>query len=486
MTTEAPARALPLQVKLVATMVALLVLGLVATGVTASAALHSYLLDRVDSSLSDALHSPDLANPAGRDRRGGRVTAAAGAYYSAILAPDGTPAYSSASTDVVAKLPKLPQLNADEALRRTGHPFTVGAMQDSSSWRVATGVIGGGPYAGGVAVVALGLSDVGSTEHRLAEIELLVGAGALLLLAVAGFLMVRSSLRPLLEVERTAEAIAAGDLSRRVPEQDPRTEVGRLSRVFNTMLGRIETAFAAQQASEAAARASEEKMRRFVADASHELRTPLTSIRGFAELYRMGAVDSPAQLDRNMGRVETEAARMGTLVEDLLLLARLDQQRPLDQSPVDLAMLASDAVHDLRAVARDRVITLTVPPSQESAVVLGDDARLRQVFANLLSNAIVHTPDGTPVSVGVSIEGEEVVVEVTDVGPGMTAQEATRVFERFYRVDVSRARAHGGAGLGLSIVASLVQAHGGAVTVHSAPGEGATFVVRLPRATGPA
>ena len=300
-----------------------------------------------------------------------------------------------------------------------------------------------------------------------------------------GYGVVRSSLRPLVEVEQTAGAIAAGDLSRRVPEADPRTEVGRLSRALNAMLGQIESAFTAQANSEGAARASEERMRRFVADASHELRTPLTSIRGFAELYRQGAVPDSTAVTRVMRRIEDEAARMGVLVEDLLMLARLDEQRPLERLPVDLLTIASDALHDARVLGPDHPSHLDVATHGVAPVVLGDEARLRQVVSNLVSNALVHTPPGTTVSVRIANERADdgaqwVLLEIADDGPGLAPDARIRIFERFYRADPSRTRASGGSGLGLSIVAALVAAHGGTVRVESEPGEGTTFQVRLP------
>jgi two-component system OmpR family sensor kinase len=311
-------------------------------------------------------------------------------------------------------------------------------------------------------------------------------------LAGLGYALVRTSLRPLEEIESTAEAIAAGNLSRRVPAQDPRTEVGRLGRALNGMLSQIETAFRAREASEARARRSEDRMRRFVADASHELRTPLTSIRGFAELYRQGAVVDPDDVARAMRRIEGEASRMGLLVEDLLLLARLDQHRQLERRPVDLLTLAVDAVHDARAVAPERRIALDVRPQtagDSAPVVLGDEPRLRQVLSNLVGNALTHTPAGTPVTVRVGTAQENgsgwAVLDVADTGPGLAPEETERVFERFYRADPSRTRGQGGIGLGLSIVAALVAAHGGTVDVASAPGAGATFRVRLPLAPPP-
>jgi two-component system OmpR family sensor kinase len=292
-------------------------------------------------------------------------------------------------------------------------------------------------------------------------------------------------LRPLREVEDTAAAIAAGDLSRRVADDDPRTEVGRLGAAFNTMLGRIEQSFRAQAASEEEARRSEDKMRRFVADASHELRTPLTSIRGFAELHRLqqgaGPGSGSADVGRSLQRIESEATRMGLLVEDLLMLARLDQERPLGEEPVDLLAVAADVVHDTAARAPDRVVRLVAVPSPEPPVVAGDDARLRQVLTNLVDNAVQHAPPGTPVEVRVAADaGRSAVVEVVDHGPGLSPEQKEHVFERFWRADSSRTREDGGAGLGLAIVSALVARHGGAVEVDDTPGGGATFRVRLP------
>ena len=284
-----------------------------------------------------------------------------------------------------------------------------------------------------------------------------------------------------------------------LPDGDERTEVGRLSLALNGMLARIEWSFRAQQESEEQARASETRMRRFVADASHELRTPLTSIRGFAELYRQGAVGGPEETARLMQRIESEGARMGGLVEDLLQLARLDQQRPLTITPVDLAEVAGDAVHDARAVQPDRPISLQLDPSlSELPVVLGDEARLRQVVGNLVTNALVHTPQTAPVTVTVSDEpaagdgtadaddGGVVVLRVADGGPGMAPEDAARVFERFYRADKSQARTAGGTGLGLAIVKHVATNHGGEVSVWSREGSGSTFTLRLPSSAGAA
>jgi two-component system OmpR family sensor kinase len=307
-------------------------------------------------------------------------------------------------------------------------------------------------------------------------ILVVVGAVVLVLVGVGGALIVRQTLRPLREVEDVAESIAAGDLSQRVPEHPTSTEVGRLAASLNAMLSQIERAFAVQAA-------SEERMRRFASDASHELRTPLAAVRGYAELYRQGAVTEKADLDGTMRRIEDEAARMGGLVEDLLTLARLDEQRDEKRLPVDLTVVAADAVQDARALDPDRAVRLTgrngpLGPTN----VLGDEARLRQVVTNLVANALRHTPAGTPVELAVGHDDGYGIVEVRDHGGGIAPDHARKVFERFFRADASRQRSSGGSGLGLAIVAAIVGAHGGQVGVSQTPGGGATFAVRLPLA----
>ncbi|HMI24212.1 MAG TPA: HAMP domain-containing sensor histidine kinase, partial [Streptosporangiaceae bacterium] len=358
----------------------------------------------------------------------------------------------------------------------------------------------------GTLIVGTDLGNLNAVIGRLAATELIVGLIILVILTMAVVAVVRANLRPLVDIEETAGEIADGHLNRRVPERDPRTEIGSLGRSLNIMLSQIEAAFHAREESEAAAHHSEERMRRFVADAGHELRTPLTAIRGFAEYYRQrggmqtrwdrgetlatGGGLTPSDLDRLMQRVEKEAARMGLLVEDLLLLARLDQQRPLARQPVDLLSLAGDAVHDARLLAPARTVDLSVQPGA-AFLVIGDEPRLRQVIGNLMSNALTHTPDGTPIEVSIGSgtldprlpdSPPAVTLDVTDHGPGMTPEQAHRVFERFYRTDQARTRATGGSGLGLAIVNALVAAHGGVASVRTAPGQGATFRIALPLA----
>ena len=328
----------------------------------------------------------------------------------------------------------------------------------------------------GTIVIAIPLTDVVATTRRLVFVEMMVALGVLLGVGVVGWWLVRRGLRPLDRMAETADEISAGDLSQRVEPDDEETEVGRLGRALNVMLGRIEASFEEQ-------RASEERLRRFIADASHELRTPITSIRGYAELFRHGAAARPDDLERAMRRIEDEGARMGLLVEDLLLLARLDQGRALASESVDLSALVADAADDARAVDPSREVSASLP--DEGVFVAGDEGRLRQVLANLMENARVHTPEGTPVEVRVRRSGDEAVVTVADRGPGLTAEEAARVFERFYRGDPSRSRSSGGTGLGLSIAAAVIEALGGRIEASSTPGEGATFTVTLPLAPQP-
>jgi two-component system OmpR family sensor kinase len=472
----------PLRITLVALLVTLVALALVATGAGATAMLRGYLVSQQDAELRAVLKQAE---------NNGSIVAAClaedaqwlpSSSFVACLSPDGVVTVLGSPPERGEDLPDVRDLG-DHDHGRDGdggpaRPRTVSSGGGGADWRVVTADLPGGH----TLVVGTDLARDQAAIGQLVALQVVVGLIVLVVLGIAGYLLVRNSLRALAGVERTARAIAAGDLSQRVPEGDDRTEVGRLSTALNGMLSRIERAFRAQQASEAQARGSEERMRRFVADASHELRTPLTSIRGFAELYRQGAVRTEDDVRRLMGRIEAEGARMGTLVEDLLLLARLDQQRPLTIGAVDLAAIAGDAVHDARAVQPGRPIALRLEESlSDVPVVQGDEARLRQVVGNLVTNALTHTPPDSRVTVTLDGDADSVVLRVADEGPGMSSEAAGRAFERFYRVDTARTREAGGTGLGLAIVASLVAAHGGTVDLVTAPGEGATFAVRLPR-----
>ncbi len=619
----------PLRVKLITAVLALVGIALVVISVAGISILRSYLLDQADAQLS-RLH--DVATSEHHRFGGGgfggpfapeKYVLQAVVGNGQVVAMNNTPQFGQNGPDVPDSQAWL-KANA-------GKPVTVSAISGDDSWRIAAYPgrsftvfnqdTGAESEVNGTLVIGVDVTNAYNTISRLTTIDLIVSVLLLILLCIIGIAVVRASLRPLTDIEETAGAIAAGDLTRRVPESDPRTEVGRLGRSLNAMLAQIEAAFAARAASELAARRSEERMRQFVADASHELRTPLTAIRGFAEYYRQrggvaelpgGAAALPpagdgrdtarrrgagheleagpvsrwpdpgaqqwaeagpyptqpaapdpdtaqpgvvasregagtlarADLDRIMRRVEQESARMSVLVEDMLLLARLDQQRPLEQHTVDMLTLAADAVHDARVVAPDRNISLAVG-SGAALLVIGDEVRLRQVVGNLVNNALTHTPEGSPIEVRVrsgsldewrtrpagggnalavarAVPGAvpapppppspeaapahgpargwvpgpahapgpadtgdpyaAVVFEVADHGPGLTPDQAEHVFERFYRGDQARSRKAGGTGLGLAIVAALVAAHGGAVWVESAPGRGATFCIAIPLA----
>jgi two-component system OmpR family sensor kinase len=502
----------PLRVRLVAILLVLVAAALVGSGVAAAATMRSYLVGRVDSQLKsvpsdphdhdgdiDRHGAPDTGADEDRRLPSAFVIEEVNASGAVVLGP------TSNLVDSEEPLPKLPTLTAAQASSGDTRLITVDAAGGSDAWRVLIRPTTLPDGTRGAQLVAQSLGDVDRTVDQLTMLLLIIGGVAIVVLAGVGYLVVRASLRPLGEVERTAAAIAGGDLSQRVPAIDPRTEVGQLSTALNTMLAEIELAFAERAASESAARhseermrqselaarRSEERMRRFVADASHELRTPLTTIRGFAELYRQGAVTDAQELARAMRHIEEEAARMGLLVEDLLLLARLDQERPLAQVPVDLLPVAVEAVAGVRAADPAREIRLEIGRTDPPPIVIGDEPRLRQILANLLANAVKHTPPVTPVTVTLHTECAaadgtgRVVLVVADKGPGMSTEHAARVFERFYRADAARSRADGGAGLGLAIVAALVAGHAGVITVETAPGRGASFRVELPLAAVP-
>ncbi|MFE9102645.1 sensor histidine kinase [Actinomadura geliboluensis] len=471
-----------LRVKLIAGMLVLVTFGMTVMSAAGASVLRQYLVGRADDQLRSSVgRAVEQVVPQLRRGEVNIDVRIPSEMYGQVRTDDGhalgqNPAWSETGH------PKLPA----DLREHIDRPFTVRGT-GGSQWRILAE-----PIPGGIIVLAFSMDEVDRTVQRLVVIDAIVGLLVLGVLVALGVWVVRASLRPLAAVEETAGAIAAGDLSRRVPQADPRTEMGRLGRSLNTMLGQIEAAFGARAESEAAARRSEEtalrseeRMRRFIADASHELRTPLTAIRGFAEFYRQGAARSPAELDRLIGRIEETASRMGLLVEDLLLLARLDRQRPIERRPVDLLAVAADSVQEARVLAPERKIDLSVEGGL-AYQVRGDEPRLRQVLGNLLSNAIAHTPEGTPVDVrllpGTLRGGPAAVIAVADQGPGLSAEQAERVFERFYRADEARSRDYGGAGLGLAIVAALVAAHEGIVEADSTPGGGATFRVVLPLA----
>ncbi|MEZ5380741.1 MAG: HAMP domain-containing sensor histidine kinase [Microthrixaceae bacterium] len=362
-----------------------------------------------------------------------------------------------------------PEIDAEQALANapTRQPFTVDGHDESAAYRVLS-------YRDGpsdtVITLAMPLDSVEAAVTDLIRVETLGVLVILAALAALAWWVIRLGIRPVKAMTHAATTIAEGDLSHRVPDADPRTEAGELGAALNVMMARIESSFDEQQRAQA-------RLRDFVADASHELRTPVATIRGYSELYRAGGLGTPDSLDDAMARTEAEAVRMGSMVEDLLTLARADQDRPLELAEVDLAALARDAVADATAVDPGRPVTAEIG---EPLVLRGDQARLRQVIANLLTNARVHTPPGTPVTVTTARDDGWAMLTVRDEGPGMAHEAATRAFERFYRADPSRSRHSGGSGLGLSIVEAMVRAHGGTATLDSTPGKGTTVSIRLP------
>jgi two-component system OmpR family sensor kinase len=469
---------------LAVTVVALV--GLLVADIATYAALRTFLVDRIDTSLDNA--NVPLANllleqgpPGGigdRADEAALAAAAPGAYVDWRTVDGETIQAGSTRGAYATAVPRLPARVTGVDDPGDVRYFTVGSERVRRSGR------GGTPdfrvrlehrTDGTTLMVALPLDEVDRTLHQLVVIAIVVTGAALLAAIGLGLWLVRIGLRPLRDIETTASSIAGGDLSLRVPEDD-RTEVGRLGASLNTMLGYIEQAFARQAA-------SEEQLRRFVADASHELRTPLSAVSAYAELFERGAHERPADLARVMRGIRVETARMQMLIDDLLLLARLDEGRPLASERVDLLAVLDDAVDAARAVGPEWPITLDAPAA---AAVTGDPMAMRQVIDNLLANVRTHTPAGTRTVVSLrsarSPESgtDEVVLAVADDGPGLAPADAERVFERFYRVDASRSRERGGSGLGLAVVAALVTAHNGRVDVETSPGHGATFRVHLP------
>ena len=457
--------------RLLVGVISLVAVAILVLDVSTYAALRSFLVNKIDLQLTsghqDAVFALGGGGPRGGNQQSqfppGTVVELLGIDGSVVDARVSTPFGSTPSS----ARPVVPKTLPNAGVDIPAPPFTVqstgqGGFQ-MTDWPENS-------FAGQYVVLAIPLTDVESTLSQLLLLEVLISLGVLVATAVFAVLIIRISLSPLQRMGSVAADIAAGDLSRRVEPATSKTEIGRLGLALNGMLSQIEAAFEQRKA-------SEQRLRRFIADASHELRTPLTSIRGYSEMLRRGAAKSPSDSELARRRIEEESVRMSTLVDDMLLIARLDQGRPLEQEPVDLRAIATDAVADARAVAPQREITLDAP---SPTVVTGDDTRLRQVLGNLVRNAIVHTPPTTPIEVGVSRENGVGRVSVVDHGPGLNTEDISRIFEPFYRADQSRSRDSGGAGLGLSIVTAVVSAHGGQVKVKETSGGGVTFEVELP------
>ena len=467
-----------LRLRLLLALVGLVAAGLLIADAATYFSLRSFMIDRVDQQLVSA------TQPITRWLNGyGGPTGSPGAQaaglpvgtYARIQTSDGDVLHTGTVVAYEGQSQPVPDLPAPLPGARHGSAvlFTTGAIDAGTRFRVLALP---DDLSGHTLVIAMPLTEVQQTLTRLLTIEVVVTFAVLAGLGALAWWLVRRELRPLDEMAAAAGRIAAGDLSERVMPAERKTEVGRLGLALNGMLERIELAFAERTA-------SEERLRRFLADASHELRTPLTSIRGYAEMFHRGAKDEPEDLALVMRRIEEEGKRMGVMVDELLMLARLGEGREPERTAVNLGRVVHDAVSDARASDPGREIELAAP---DELFVLGDELQLRQVVANLVGNAQRHTPAGTAVRVAATTEGTSVLLTVADKGPGMPPEVASRVFEPFYRADPARARATGGAGLGLAIVAAIVQAHRGSISVATKPGDGATFAVRLPLTVAPA
>lgn len=478
-------RQVSLRTKLVALMSSLMILGIAVTAVGSAQSLRLMLTAQVDSELKSntraitdlmlkdftKLNPITTTNP-GFDR-----------FYGEIIDSKNTQIYEMPrkqdSGDKPLDAPDLNPSTIDKLRDDISVSVTVpGTLPNSSGWRVRIWPL---KISDNDIIYALPMDSVKNTVDKAAMLVLSTGMLATLLMSMIAYGITTRALLPLLRVERTAAAIAAGDLSRRVEDYPPETEVGRLSRSLNAMLAHIEHAFRGRAA-------SERKMRRFIQDASHELRTPLVTIQGYSEFYRQGGLEDPEMLKMAMGRIEAESKRMAQLVEDLLTLARLDEQRPLDRKPVDLLLLAGDAVEDARVNATDRTVRLVGLDDNSGpkpAPTSGDEARLRQIVANLMTNALRYTPEGTDIEIAVGVKPvidgrSDAILEIRDHGPGISEEDANRVFERFYRADSSRQRETGGTGLGLAIVAAIAAQHDGQIRLSETPGGGATMSIHLP------
>jgi two-component system, OmpR family, sensor kinase len=481
-----------LRTRLVLAVTAVALTALLAADIATYSSLRTFLYNRVDQALiaqaalfenqpqgGVAVGQP---NPVDGQQRFYPPHLTSSGYYFEVRSPDGSVRFpanpSPVYVDGKAYSPKLPAHISDfemttagndpgvffnAASTKTGGPeFRVLAVQRSDD---------------DVVILATSLAETNSTLHGLLVIELTVTALALLAAVILSLWVVRVGLHPLRDIEATADAIAAGEMDQRVPGENERTEVGRLARALNVMLSRIQSAFEQRDETEAELRTSEERLRRFVADASHELRTPLAAVSAYAELFERGAKEHPEDLGRVLTGIRSETSRMSTLVEDLFLLARLDEGRPLRSEPVDLVALARESVHTANTVGPQWPVTLSADKPVE---IWGDSDRLRQVVDNLLGNVRAHTPAGTSTTVSVQGEGDEAVLSVADEGEGFGDTPVDKIFERFYRADPSRSRAHGGTGLGLSIVQAIVVAHGGRVEAANGPDGGAVITVHLP------
>ena len=467
-----------LRLRLLLTLAPLFILGLAAADVGTYAALQSSLLQGVDKQLvaiddgvMHVLQNPGGQGPPGGDGGIGQQYAFPAGTYGEFVDQSG-PLYGGALYGgYVATTASSHPVFPATIYKDPNSALTVPGTGTWESYRVYVTPTN---QPGTELVAAIPLDGVNSTLSTLLLFEIAISSGITIIVLVVTWLLVRRGMRPLERMGATARSIASGGLGRRVAPSNERTEVGRLGLALNAMLGQLERAFAERDV-------TEQKLRHFVSDASHELRTPLTSMRGYAELLQRNPDMTRDDVVLAVRRIEDETRRMGLLVDDLLLLARLDQGRPLDRAPVDLTSMVNDAVSDARAADPGRSVIAHV---ETPLVVTGDDLRLRQAVANLVRNALVHTPAGSPVEVALQAQNGHAEIDVIDHGPGVPAAQRERIFERFHRADPLRSRDQGGSGLGLSIATAVVSAHGGRISVADTPGGGATFRIELPVATG--
>ena len=470
---------LSLRTQLVLVTSVLIALAIAVTSLVAISALRAQMVHQLDEEMKAS--SSSLVSSVGTSQT--RQDGAVGSYRVYVLDQHGNVLYSIAGADQQAENePVLTGWDSEKVKKYHETGTTVNSRTGSNDWRIMP--ISLESSTNGQAssmVIALPLKQTNQVVALVGVLTFAFGLATLAAAIAMTWVIVTRTFEPLARVEQTAAKIAAGDLSQRIEDYNPSNEIGNLAISLNTMLAQIESSFNAQAKSEA-------KMRRFVGDASHELRTPLVSIRGYSELYRQGALPNEEAVATAMGRIESESKRMGQLVEDLLTLARIDERRESKLAPFDLFHLAVDASNDAYATSPDREVSLvglTDDVAPTSAPVIGDESRMRQVVANLLTNAMRYTPAGTPLEIAVGVR-EDVpgyplsVIEVRDHGPGIHGEDRERVFERFYRTDTSRSRETGGTGLGLSIVAAILEQHDGSVHIEETPGGGATFVISLP------
>ena len=470
---------LSLRTQLVLVTSVLIALAIAVTSLVAISALRAQMVHQLDEEMKAS--SSSLVSSVGTSQT--RQDGAVGSYRVYVLDQHGNVLYSIAGADQQAENePVLTGWDSEKVKKYHETGTTVNSRTGSNDWRIMP--ISLESSTNGQAssmVIALPLKQTNQVVALVGVLTFAFGLATLAAAIAMTWVIVTRTFEPLARVEQTAAKIAAGDLSQRIEDYNPSNEIGNLAISLNTMLAQIESSFNAQAKSEA-------KMRRFVGDASHELRTPLVSIRGYSELYRQGALPNDEAVATAMGRIESESKRMGQLVEDLLTLARIDERRESKLAPFDLFHLAVDASNDAYATSPDREVSLvglTDDVAPTSAPVIGDESRMRQVVANLLTNAMRYTPAGTPLEIAVGVR-EDVpgyplsVIEVRDHGPGIHGEDRERVFERFYRTDTSRSRETGGTGLGLSIVAAILEQHDGSVHIEETPGGGAIFVISLP------